>query len=313
MQTDAATPPLAPRPSLWRAWWMTTRPQSLFATTTPIAVGLALAIRDGVFAPFWAILTLIAALLLQIGTNMVNEYYDHVRGTDATSSHSLSTAVRTGQITPAAIIRVGVLCFIIGALIGIPLALRAGPIVWGLGIAGIIIGVFYTAGPFPLAYLGLGEVGVFAAMGPAMVLGTYLVQTAGRWSVLTIVAGIPIGLLVAAIMHANNLRDLDNDRAQGKRTLAVRFGRAGARREYTALVYGTYLLLLLIAPFDLWLALAGLLTLVTIPAARALVALAYGTTVPAELNGLLRGTAKLHGRFGLLWALGILVVALLGR
>lgn len=306
----ARSQPAPPAPGSLGAWWQASRPQSLTATTTPVAVGIGLAALTGVFEPGWALLTLVAALLLQIGTNMVNEYYDDKRGVDANSQHSLSQVIRRGLLTPRAIRLGAIVCFGLGAALGVLLALHGGPLIWALGLAGVLIGVFYTAGPYPLAYLGLGEVGVFVAMGPGLVLGTYIVQT-HTWSAAAILAGVPIGLLSAAILHANNLRDIETDRLEHKRTLAVRFGRAFARREYAALVFGTYVALAALALLDPWLALAGLPTLLTLPAAVRLTRLAFSTEDAGLLNQLLRGTAALHGRFGLLWAAGLAAVLVL--
>ncbi|GAB4196961.1 MAG: 1,4-dihydroxy-2-naphthoate polyprenyltransferase [Roseiflexaceae bacterium] len=301
--------PPAPAAGSLAAWWQATRPQSLNATLSPVAVGIALAALGGVFEPLWAALTLLAALLLQIGTNMVNEYYDDKRGVDANSQHSLSQVIRRGLLTPRAVIRGAMVCFGLGAMLGVALALHGGPLIWLLGVVGILIGVFYTAGPYPLAYLGLGEVGVFVAMGPGLVLGTYIVQT-GTWSAEAILAGVPLGLLSAAILHANNLRDIDSDRLENKRTLAARFGRTFARREYSVLVFGTYLAVAALGLINPLLALAGLGTLLTVPAALRLNRIAHSTAAPAELNQVLRGTAALHGQFGLLWAAGLLLLIL---
>jgi 1,4-dihydroxy-2-naphthoate octaprenyltransferase len=143
-------------------------------------------------------------------------------------------------------------------------------------------------------------------MGAGMVLGAYAVQTQSfAWK--PVLAGAPIGLLVAAILHANNLRDIETDRAQGKRTLAARFGRRFARREYALLVFGAYALLLCLLPVDLRLGLSALPALATLPAARRLVREAFATDDYTRLNRVLRGTAALHGRVGLLWAAGLCV------
>jgi 1,4-dihydroxy-2-naphthoate polyprenyltransferase len=140
------------------------------------------------------------------------------------------------------------------------------------------------------------------------VLGSYVVQLQ-RGSVLALVAGVPVGLLVAAILHANNLRDIPTDRAKGKYTLAARWGRRFAQREYLLLVGGAYLGLFAPAAYDPWLVLAALPPLLTLPAAVALVRAAYASADYLHLNQVLRGTATLHGRCGLLWATGIALVA----
>jgi 1,4-dihydroxy-2-naphthoate octaprenyltransferase len=255
-------------------------------------------------------LTLLAALLLQAGTNMVNDYYDHRNGVDSSASLSPSGVIQQGMLSPRAILIGGLSCFVIGSGLGVLLALRGGPLIWGLGVLGVLIGILYTAGPYPLAYKGFGEIVVFIAMGPAMVLGTYVVQTQTA-DLVPLLAGAPIGLLVAAILHANNLRDIDTDRANGKLTLAARFGRTFARREYAFLVYGAYVALFALVLFDVRLALGGLPVLLTLPSAHRLVQHAFATEQTAALNRVLRGTATLHGRFGLLWAGGLVVVAVL--
>lgn len=290
-------------------WWRAVRPKSFTATTTPVLVGIALAALHGAFAPLWAVLTLVAALLLQAGTNLVNDYFDHRNGVDTSASGNPSNVIQHGLLAPRAVLGGGLLCFVLGAAIGVVLALHGGPLVWALGVLGVVIGFLYTAGPFPFAYIGLGEIVVFVAMGPAMVLGSYVVQTS-RFSPMALGVGVPIGLLVAAFLHANNMRDIAIDRAQGKRTLAVRFGRAFARREYRLLVLGAFVVLLLLAVFDTTLLLAALPPLATVPAALRLVRVADSSDDYAQLNGVLRGTAALHGRFGWLWAGGIAVLAL---
>lgn len=291
-------------------WWRAIRPKSFSATTTPVLVGIGIAGLDGRFAPGWAVLTLLGALLLQAGTNLLNDYFDNRNGVDSSASLSPSGVIQQGLLTPRAVLVGGLLCFALAALLGVRLALHGGPIIWALGVLGVLIGLLYTAGPAPLAYIGLGEVAVFLAMGPGIVLGSYVVQTQ-QWSGAALLAGAPIGLLVAAILHANNLRDIPTDRAQGKRTLAARWGRRFAQREYALLVYGAYGLLLPLLLLDARLGLAALPTLLLLPHARSLVHEARTTEDYTRLNGVLRGTASLHGRFGSLWALGILLTILL--
>lgn len=293
-------------------WWRAVRPKSFTATTTPVLIGIAIAALDGAFAPLWAALTLIAALLLQAGTNLINDYFDHRSGVDSSASLSPSGVIQQGLLTPRAVLIGGALCFVLAALQGVALALRGGPIIWLLGIIGVLIGLLYTAGPAPLAYVGLGEIAVFLAMGIGMTLGAYVVQTQ-QFAWMPLIAGMPIGLLVAAILHANNLRDIPTDRAQGKRTLAARMGRRFARREYALLVLGAYALLLPIAALDSRVGLAALPALLTLPRAVALVRESFATEDVTRLNRVLRGTAALHGRFGLLWTLGLLAAIAIER
>jgi len=174
-----------------------------------------------------------------------------------------------------------------------------------LGIFSVLAGWFYTAGPAAFAYTGLGEVVVFVFMGPVMVLGSYFVQTQ-RIAPEVIWISVPVGLLVAAILHANNMRDLDTDRVNKKRTLANLLGREASRWEYYLLVGGSYLLLVALvvartaSPFLL-------LALLTLPSAIDLIRTTAIHEAPARLNKVLRGTATLHGRFGWLMIAGVIV------
>jgi len=172
----------------------------------------------------------------------------------------------------------------------------------GIGLFSVLTGFFYTAGPFALAYVGLGEVAVFIFMGPVMVVGSYYLQ-ARAVTLPVVLASLPIGFLVAAILHANNLRDLETDRQFGKRTLATILGRQGARTEYYILIGGTYISLLLIVLFGFapWWTLISLLTL---PMAIRLMRIAGSETEPRALQPVLRLTGKLHMRFGLLLVAG---------
>lgn len=296
-------------PSLW---WRASRPKGFPATTTPVLVGLGIAALDGRFAPGWALLTLLGALLLQAGTNLLNDFFDHRNGVDSSASLSPSGVIQQGLLTPRAVLVGGLICFALAALLGVVLALHGGPIIWLLGVIGVLIGLLYTAGPAPLAYVGLGEIAVFIAMGVGIVLGAYVVQTQ-QWSWRPLLAGAPIGLLVAAILHANNLRDIPTDLAQGKRTLAARFGRRFAQREYALLIYGAFVVLVPLLVIDLRIGLAALPTLLLLPRAHALVREAFATDDYVRLNRVLRGTATLHGRFGLLWAIGLLAAVVVTR
>ena len=164
-------------------------------------------------------------------------------------------------------------------------------------MGGVLVVITYTAGPFPLAYNGLGEIAVFIFMGPLMVLGAYYVM-AREFSWTPVIAALPIGFMVAAIMHANNVRDLDADRAVNKNTLAVRLGRAGARIEYVILVGGAYvmvgvLILLGVMPIT------TLLVLITLPEALRLIGIVNTSEEVPLLHQAMGRTARLHGQFGL--------------
>ncbi|MGQ9815398.1 MAG: 1,4-dihydroxy-2-naphthoate octaprenyltransferase [Candidatus Roseilinea sp.] len=284
-------------------WIQATRPSSFTATVAPVALGLALAWRNGRFDPLTAALTLLGAVLLQAGANLINDYMDHRTGADSSASLGPSRVIQDGLLTPRQVLIEACICLGVGALLGIGLAGIGGWPVWAIGAIGILIAVLYTAGPAPLAYRGLGEIAVFLAMGPGIVAGAYAVQTQ-TVTPGVLLAATPIGLLVAAILHANNLRDLDSDRLAGKRTLATRLGRRGAQVEYAALIAGAFAGVLAgVALGEL--PPAALIVVLLLPSAYQLVRTASATTDVAELNHVLRQTATLHLRFGLLLAASV--------
>jgi len=204
---------------------------------------------------------------------------------------------------PDAVFIGGIVSFVIGIALGIVLVYFCGwPILW-LGLIGVLGSYFYTAAPLSLAYRGLGDFMVFALMGPGYVLGAYYVQTA-HWSWDPFVVSLPIAFLVTAILHANNLRDIDDDRRHGKRTLATIIGRRPANWEYYLLIGAAYASLIVmvatrVAPWPV------LISLLTLPAALQAVRFTARTHEPRKLNYVLFRTAQLHMRFGALLAAGL--------
>ena len=186
---------------------------------------------------FSALAALLGALLIQIGTNLSNDYFDFVKGADTEERLGPARATQAGWIRPEIILRSSLLVFGAAVIIGIFLVLRGGwPIVL-IGIASVICGILYTGGPYPLAYLGLGEVFVVIFFGPVATLGTYYVQ-ALEFSKEVFIAGLAPGLISTALIAVNNLRDIPTDIKARKRTLAVRFGYRFARIEYTLCILG---------------------------------------------------------------------------
>lgn len=285
-----------------RTWWMATRPFSFTASITPVTLGAALAAYDGHWNLLLFAITLIGSVAIHAGTNLINDYYDWRKGTDTPESLGPNRALQEGMLTPQQVFWGGVFFFALGSGLGLYLVWTRGIFILYLGIFSVLAGWFYTAGPAAFAYVGLGEVVVFIFMGPVMVLGSYFVLTQQiAWE--AILVSLPMGLLVAAILHANNMRDLEADLEKGKRTLANILGRENSKREYWVLVGGSYVLLAALALIDvtIW---PILLPLLTLPAALKLLRIATQTTAPTVLNRLVRGTAQLHQRFGWLMILG---------
>jgi len=217
----------------WEIWLAATRPRTLPAAVAPVLVGSALAWRDGKFDATAAALCLGFALLVQIGTNFANDYYDFVRGADSAARVGPRRAVAAGLVAPAAMRAAMWAVFVAAFACGLGLIAWGGPWLLAIGIASIVCGVGYTGGPWPLAYHGLGDIFVFLFFGLVAVGATYFLQ-AGRISAAVMLAAVPIGLLAANILVVNNYRDAETDAAAGKRTLVVRFGRAAARAQFNA-------------------------------------------------------------------------------
>lgn len=288
-----------------RIWWMAVRPSSFTAGVTPVVLGAALAAHDGAWNWFLFGLTLIGSVSIHAGTNLINDYYDWKKGTDTPETLGPNRTLKEGILSPRQVFWGGVLFFCFGAAIGLYLVATRGSFILYLGIFSVLAGWFYTAGPAAFAYTGLGEIVVFVFMGPVMVLGSYYVQTQ-RIAPEVIWLSAPIGLLVAAILHANNMRDLESDQANRKRTLANLLGRNASRWEYYLLVGGSYFLLVMLVVLRM----ASpylLLALLTLPSAVDLIRTAAIHDAPARLNKVLRGTATLHGRFGWLMITGVIV------
>lgn len=291
------------------AWYRAARPRSLTATYVPLVLAATIALGDNAFHVLAFILSLIAALLLQIGANLINEYYDYVRGSDIDKVAGMGMVIKDASLTPRAVLIGAIVTVTLGVLIGLFLVTQSGPLLIWIGLGGVLVVILYTAGPVPLAYIGLGEIAVFIFMGPLMVLGAYYVM-AKQVTPTPLLAGLPIAFLVAAILHANNLRDLDADRAAKKRTLAVLFGRRFARIEYFVLIAGAYLTLIVLVAAG-WIPWLGLVALVTLQEARRLLELALSSEDALVLHGVQGRTARLHRDFGASLIIGWLVALLI--
>jgi 1,4-dihydroxy-2-naphthoate octaprenyltransferase len=297
-----------------QAWIRATRPRVFTAAYVPMGIAAAAALRDGVFQLLPFALSLIGVMLLQTAANLVNEYYDFKRGADELKVAGQGMAIKHFGLTPREIGIGAVLTLVGGCLIGLFLLTQSGPALLWIGLGGALVAVTYTAGPFPLAYHGLGEVAAGIFMGPMIVIGAYYVMSRGQIAPDLWLISIPAALMVAAILHANNLRDMDADRAVNKRTLAVLLGRDAARVEYMLLVGGAYFALVVLVLTKM-VPPTTLLAFLTAREAQALMRIFNHQTDPAALHPAQGRTAKLHGQFGLLmvagWLLWLLADALI--
>lgn len=228
------------RPVSMKNWILAIRPKTLPAAAGPVLIGFALAYREGLHHFPSALLAVIVALLIQAGTNMVNDYADFKKGADTESRVGPVRVTQAGLISPDEMkAGMGVVLLLI-VIFSVPLVFRGGVPILIIGVLSIISGILYTAGPFPLGYNGLGDIFVLIFFGPVATAGTYYVQTL-ELSLNSVLAGLGPGLLSMAILSINNLRDYENDKAAGKRTLVVIFGRSFGKAEYlVSIVIATF-------------------------------------------------------------------------
>jgi 1,4-dihydroxy-2-naphthoate octaprenyltransferase len=289
-------------PPFWLIWLAAARPRTLPAAIAPVLVGSAVAARERSFAAGPAALCLGFALLVQIGTNFANDYYDFLKGADTAERVGPRRAVAAGLVTPNEMRWAMIATFLCAFLMGLALLPYGGWPLLVVGVTSIVCGVAYTGGPMPLGYVGLGDFFVFVFFGPVAVVSTTYVQS-GRVGPLAWLASLPVGLLAANILVVNNYRDVETDAAAGKKTLVVRWGRVYARWQFL-----TSLILALAVP--VLLACAGLGWPLLLPLAIApwgwmqIRKLAQAKS-PADLIALLGDTGKLLFLYSALLAAGI--------
>ncbi len=285
------------------AWLLASRPRTLTAAVAPVLAGAGLAAHHATFAWLPALAAMLGAILIQIGTNFANDYYDFVRGGDTEERVGPVRVTQAGILPPQAVKRGMIAVLGLAMLVGVYLVAVAGWPIVVIGLASVACAVLYTGGPFPLAYHGLGDVFVFVFFGLIAVGGTYYVQ-ALAWPPDAVLAGAGLGALSTAILVANNLRDIATDTKAGKRTLAVRLGVGGTRVEFVAMFIVAALVPILGVVRFSW-PLATLTTLAAFGAAGAPLrtVLSYGE--PAELIPALGQTARVVVLYGGLLALGL--------
>jgi 1,4-dihydroxy-2-naphthoate octaprenyltransferase len=301
-----------------RAWLIAARPQTLPAGASPVAVGAGVALQEGVFAPLPALAALVGALLIQVGTNLANDYYDAEKGVDSEDSAGYTRVTQAGLIEPERVKAAMWGTFAAAIGVGFYLAYVGGfPIVL-VGLLGIASGVAYAGGPYPLGSHGLGDLFVFVWFGVVAVVGTYYAQAVavagvgplplapppGTLPPIALVASLPAAALSTNILVVNNVRDLEDDRAAGKYTLAVLVGYRWSRVEFLAMLGFAFL-----APVALWLWFgvgpAVLLPLLTLPLAATVARTVLAETSEAALNPALERTGQLLAAHSLLLAVGL--------
>lgn len=284
---------------------LATRPRTLPAAVAPVLVGTAMAIADKNFVWLPAAAALMVALLLQIGVNLANDYFDYVKGIDTRDRLGPPRVTQSGLI-PAKQVKAGIMVSIILSVIpGLYLASVGGWPVILIGLFSFGAALAYSGGPFPLASHGLGDLFVFIFFGLVAVCGTYYVQALHLTPLVWLIGAIQ-GLLITAILVVNNLRDIQTDRRSGKRTLAVMIGERGSRIEYLLLLSTAYAI-----PFILWLGGRSsawvILPVFSLPLAISLTRLIWKSAGGPVLNQALASTAKLALIYSLLLSIGLIL------
>ncbi|MGI8573054.1 MAG: 1,4-dihydroxy-2-naphthoate polyprenyltransferase [Solirubrobacteraceae bacterium] len=288
-----------------RIWLLAARVRTLPAAIAPVLVGTALAGFVGVFHPLRFLAALIGALFIQVGTNLSNDYSDARRGADSEDRLGPVRVTAGGLVPPGRVLVATYVSFGVAVLAGVYLVAVAGWQLLLVGGASILAGVLYTGGPRPYGYEGLGEVFVFLFFGIVAVAGSYFVQVRHlSWEAFTL--AVPVGLLAAAILVVNNIRDIETDRRAGKRTLAVRLGRQRARTTFAVIVYLAYTLApvtWIFGPLRPWL----LLSWLTLPLGAQVVRTVRNHLDGPSLNTALAQTGMLQLAFCMLLSAGLLL------
>jgi len=285
-------------------WLLAARPKTLPAAISPVILGSALAYHDGYFHFFICAMTLLAAVLIQVGANFANDVYDFQKGSDREDRLGPTRATQSGLISPEKMKKAMWQMFALAICVGFYLAFIGGWPIVIIGIASIAAGIAYTGGPYPLGYHGFGDVFVFIFFGLIAVPGTYYLQIL-EVSELSLWMGVIMGMLSTAILVVNNLRDLDTDKLSGKRTLAVRLGKEFSKIQYSILIILPFLL-----PLYLWLNLENelslLITILALPISIHLIKQIFFLT-GSNLNLILERTARFMFIFTLLLSAGLII------
>ncbi|MCA0390039.1 MAG: 1,4-dihydroxy-2-naphthoate polyprenyltransferase [Bacteroidetes bacterium] len=283
-------------------WILAARPKTLLAAFVPVIVGTSLAVAEKEYHLAAALVALICSILIQIATNFTNDLYDHLKGADTKERVGPQRALNEGWVSVGEMKLAIYLTFGLAFILGLYLVYLGGPLISAIGILSIIAGFMYTAGPFPFAYNGLGDLFVFLFYGFVGTVGTYFINTHTITSQ-AMISSIPVGALVTNILVVNNYRDVDQDKKAGKKTLAVLLGKNFALAEYFILLVSSFsvpLIMYLYYDLTYWVFLPYL----TLPFAYKAILMLLSLK-GSELNKALELSAKISALFGFLFSLGL--------
>jgi 1,4-dihydroxy-2-naphthoate octaprenyltransferase len=285
-----------------QAWLLASRPKTLLAAIVPVMVGSALAMAQNKFTLIYSVLALICSILIQVGTNFTNDLYDHLKGADKELRKGPLRVLSSGLISQIEMRNAIIFVFGLTFLLGLYLVYSAGIVVLIIGIVSILAGIAYTAGPYPLAYHGLGDIFVFIFFGIIGTTGTYYLHF-HEFNLISLLISIPVGALITNILVVNNYRDIEEDREAKKITLAVKFGKTFTKIQFIISIVVSYLVLLILFlefNFSLWI----FLPVLTLPFAFIQVNMLFSFE-GSKLNKTLELSAKYAALFGTLFSIGI--------
>jgi len=288
----------------FQSWIVASRPKTLLAAFVPVIVGSALAISAKKFFLHYSIIALLCSVLIQIGTNFTNDLYDYLKGSDTVKRKGPRRVLASGLISVNEMRTAIIFVFGLTFLLGLYLVFSVGILILWVGIISIFAGIIYTAGPFPLAYNGLGDIFVFLFFGIVGTMGTYYLHTQ-EISLLSLIVSIPVGALITNILVVNNFRDIEEDKVANKKTLAVILGREFSKWQFIFLIVISYLTSFVLHfsfNFSIWI----FLPFITLPFSVILIMMLY-TLNGEDLNKTLELSAKFSGLYGLLFSIGLIL------
>ncbi len=298
-------PEKIPKKINWRVWWTLTRPHTLTAAFVPVFIGTALALPYTNINVNLFIMMLLACLIIQAATNMINEYYDYKRGLDHEGSVGIGGAIVRDGMKPETVLNLAFILFAVAAFIGVYICIQT---TWWLAVIGTIcmaVGYFYTGGPVPIAYTPFGELVAGLFMGNIIILLSFYVQS-GTVTLESVLVSMPISILVGAILLANNIRDLDGDKENGRKTIAILVGRKKAITLLASMFSVSYLWVIILILLEIsspWLLLVMLSVPKSIQATKGFI----GKSLPLQMMPAMKATAQTNTLFGLLLSIGLVI------
>lgn len=289
----------------FQVWWRLLRPHTLTASFIPVFVGTMFAYKDGSIHFTLFLAMLVASILIQAATNMFNEYYDFVRGLDNEDSVGIGGTIVRDNISSKTVLNLALTFFGIAILLGIYISYTSSWWIAVIGLVSMLIGYLYTGGPLPIAYTPFGEIFAGLLMGTVLIGISYFIQTLTVTSEVILIS-IPIAIFIATILLSNNIRDLDNDKINGRKTIAILLGRTNAVRFQALLfilAYGLTAIYIITGILPLW----SIITFISGIIAIDVIKKYKGKTLPLEIMPAMAATGKTNTIYGLLLGLSLLI------